>query len=173
MIDSRQKLKEALLIEAELYHKKWYYMFPLNMTEQQVLYKHAYYLRHAEYAYNTRKIIRFYYLLKLLRIQTRYGISIPLNTVSAGFHIQHLGSVIINENARIGTNLKVHPGVVIGASDGKAPTIGDNVYIGPGAKVFGDVTLADKISVGTNAVVNKSCTTEGALLVGIPAVEKE
>lgn len=172
MIDSKEKLKEALTIESGKYEKKWYYGLPINLTENQILYKHTYYLRHAEYAYNTHSICRYYYLIKLLRIQTRYGISVPLNTVGKGFHIQHLGSVIINDGAKVGDNLKMHPGTVIGANNGKAPTIGNNVYIGPGAKVFGDIELADDIMVGANAVVNKSCMNKGAHLVGIPAVEK-
>ena len=60
----------------------------------------------------------------------------------------------------------------VGDNHGKAPKIGDDVYIGPGAKVFGDVTLADNVQVGANAVVTKSCENKGAILVGIPASER-
>ena len=49
--------------------------------------------------------------------------------------------------------------------------IGDNVYLGPGAKVFGDIVLGDNIQVGANAVVTKSCLKDGAVLVGVPAQE--
>jgi serine O-acetyltransferase len=50
-----------------------------------------------------------------------------------------------------------------------APKIGDHVYIGPGAKVFGDIEIADDVQIGANAVVNKSCMENGAVLVGVPA----
>ena len=55
------------------------------------------------------------------------------------------------------------------ANGGKPPRIGDNVYLGPGSKVFGDIELADGVMVGANAVVNHSCMEAGAHLVGIPA----
>lgn len=171
MIDTKRKLNEVLLAEAKLYHKKWYYDLPIRMTEQQVLYQHAKYLRKAEYAMNTHSLTRHWHLLKLLRIQTRYGISIPLNVVEEGFEIVHLGSVIINGKTRIGKYCRVHPGVCIGANHDKAPVIGEHVYIGPGAKVFGDVEIADGVQIGANAVVSKSCMTKGATLVGVPAAD--
>ena len=169
MIQTKQQLKQVLAIEAAIYEKKWYYVVPIHLTERQILYKHARLLRKAEYATNNRSLLRYWYLTRLLRIQTRYGISIPLNVLGEGAEIVHLGSVIINGKAQIGKYVRLHPGVCIGANHDKAPTIGDYVYIGPGAKVFGDITLADHIQVGANAVVNKSCDEEGAVLVGIPA----
>lgn len=169
MIQNKEDLKRYLNLEGKKYNKKWYFHLPLMMTEQQVLYQHAYFLRKAEYAANTRKISRVWYLFRLLRIQTRYGISIPLNVLGEGFEMSHLGSVIINADTRIGKNAKLHPGVCVGANHGKAPKIGDNVYLGPGSKVFGEITLGNNIQVGANAVVTKSCMKDGAILVGIPA----
>lgn len=173
MIQSKEDLKRYLEIEKKRYDCKWYFSLPLRMTEQQILWQHASLLRKAEYAVNTGKISKIWYLFRLLRIQTRYGISIPLNVLEEGFKIEHLGSVIINAGCKIGKNCKMHPGVCIGGNKGKAPKIGDNVYLGPGAKVFGEVVLADNIQVGANAVVTKSCRKEGAVLVGIPARERK
>lgn len=116
-----------------------------------------------------KSCLRYFFLLRLLRLQTRYGISIPLNVVGKGFYMVHLGSVIINCDAKIGEDVKVHPGVCIGANHGRAPRIGNRVYIGPGAKVFGDILIADDIQIGANAVVNKSCEVPGASLVGNPS----
>lgn len=61
--------------------------------------------------------------------------------------------------------------VNIGANGGshKAPKIGDNVYIGPGAVIFGDIEIADGCYVGANAVVNKSFLEPNSVIVGIPA----
>lgn len=169
MIQTKAELKRVCSIEEKIYNKKWYYNIPFNMTEQQILYKHAKRLRKAEYAFNSNKIFRHIYLIKLLRIQTRYGISIPMNVLEEGFEIVHLGSVIINANAKVGKYARLHPGVCIGANYDKAPVIGNNVYIGPGAKVFGDITIADDIQIGANAVVTKSCDVKGAILAGVPA----
>lgn len=169
MIQTKEQLQHILQMEESIYGKKWYYYLPIMLTEKQILYKHAYFLRKAEYAMNNRKISRYWYLTRLLRIQTKYGISIPLNVVEEGFEIVHLGSVIINSKAHIGKNVRLHPGVCIGANHDKAPSVGDNVYIGPGAKIFGDIKLANGIQVGANSVVTKSCDVEGAILVGVPA----
>ena len=46
--------------------------------------------------------------------------------------------------------------------------MGDNVYLGPGAKVFGEIYVANGSKIGANAVVNKSCHEENAILVGVP-----
>lgn len=51
--------------------------------------------------------------------------------------------------------------------------LGDNIYLGPGAKVFGHITIADGCKIGANAVVNKSCVHENSVLVGVPAYRKE
>jgi serine O-acetyltransferase len=174
MIQTREQLKHVLSVEEKIYDKKWYYDLPICLTEYQILYKHMKYLRKAEYAYNNgRRLSRYYYLIKLLRIQTRYAISIPLNVVEEGFEIVHLGSVIINAKAKVGKNCKIHPGAVIGANHDLAPKIGEHVYIGPGAKIFGDIVIADDVQIGANAVVNKSCTQKGAILVGVPAHQVE
>ncbi len=171
MIQSKEELNRILKAEEKIYHRKWYYDLPINMTEQQILYKHAKYLRKSEYTANTGKISRKWYLFRLLRIQTRYAMSIPLNVLEEGFEIVHLGSVIINAGAHIGKGVKLHPGVCIGANHDKAPKLGNNIYIGPGAKIFGDIELADNIQVGANAVVTKSCNRSGAILAGVPAVD--
>ena len=102
----------------------------------------------------------------------RYSLHIPPHTCGKGLNIAHCGPIVINDGARIGNNLRIHVGASIGANKGEAPRIGDNVYIGPGAKVFGGITIADGVKIGANAVVNKECLLDGAVLVGIPAVVK-
>ncbi|MDO5157086.1 MAG: hypothetical protein Q4D51_14105 [Eubacteriales bacterium] len=56
------------------------------------------------------------------------------------------------------------------ASD-DVPTIGDNIYIGPGAKLFGSITIADGCAIGAGAVVTKSFMNPGMNIVGNPARE--
>lgn len=51
----------------------------------------------------------------------------------------------------------------------KAPQIGNDVYIGPGAVIFGDITIADGCYIGANAVVNKSISETNSVVVGVPA----
>jgi len=100
----------------------------------------------------------------------KLGFSIPLNVFGPGLGIAHYGTIVVNGNAKVGANCRIHIAVNIGANGGKeAPQLGDNVYIGPGAKIFGDIRIADHVKIGANAVVNKSFDEEGAVIVGIPA----
>ena len=53
----------------------------------------------------------------------------------------------------------------------QAPTIGNNVFIGPEAKVYGKIIIADDIAIGANSVVNKSFLEPGIGIAGAPAVK--
>lgn len=107
-------------------------------------------------------------------MQNKYALHIPPNTCGKGLSIAHVGPIIINTHAKIGLNVRLHVGTNIGANgEGGAPMIGNDVYVGPGAKIFGDIKLANHIRIGANAVVNRSCMVENALLVGVPATIKE
>lgn len=72
---------------------------------------------------------------------------------------------------RLDVTVEFHSCVNIGASRGKngAPIIGNNVYIGPGAILFGDITIADNVSIGANATVNRSFTESNVVIAGTPA----
>lgn len=70
----------------------------------------------------------------------------------------------------IGENCWVNPGVAIGYKDNKGgvPTIGNNVYIGAGAKVLGSITIGDNAVIGANAVVTKNVPAN-CTVAGVPA----
>lgn len=130
-------------------------------------------LRKAEYLSNTKKtpldeILFQWTAWRLKWLSALLGFTIPLNTCGPGFHPVHWGSIVISSQARIGRNCRIHSCVNIGAYGTGAPIIGDNVYIGPGAKIFGDVTIGSNVRIGANAVVNKSFPDD-VTLVGVPA----
>lgn len=88
----------------------------------------------------------------------------------------HVGTIIVNGNCRVGKNARIHAGVNIGNSTptGKewrpdnVPIIGDNVYIGPEAKLYGKITKGDNMRIGANAVVNKN-VPNNVTVAGVPA----
>lgn len=108
--------------------------------------------------------------IKLRRLQLRLGITIPINVFGPGLSIAHYGTIVVSQNAKIGKNCRIHVGVNIGASGGKedAPMIGDNCYIGPGAILFGGITIGDNCSIGANSTVNKSFG-DNVVIAGTPA----
>lgn len=90
------------------------------------------------------------------------------NCFGPGLSIRHYGCIVVNDKVRVGKNCILHTGTNIGDKDG-CPLIGDDVYIGPGAKIFGPITIANGVKIGANAVVTKSVTKEGASVAGVPA----
>ena len=74
---------------------------------------------------------------------------------------------IIHKDAVLGDNCLIAQGVTIGRNfgDKKVPIIGDDVYIGAGSVVFGEITIGNNVIIGANSVVNKSipdnCTVAG------------
>lgn len=116
-------------------------------------------------------LIYYIALKKYWALSIKLGFSIPVNTFGPGLSIAHYGTIIVNDNARIGANCRIHGCVNIGASKGsrKAPQIGNNVYIGPSAVIFGDIHIADNVTIGANATVNRSCEVENVVLAGSPA----
>lgn len=138
-------------------------------------------LRVYEYLINTQKnILCIFFRFYFGRLSIRLGFSIPPNVFGAGLCIVHYGTIVVNPNAKIGKNCRLHVGVNIGGKAGfysaeeallMSPKIGANCYIGPGAKIFGPVVIGDNCSVGANAVVTKSFLTNGAKIVGIPAMD--
>jgi serine O-acetyltransferase len=171
MIISKQDLHHYLEADALAANRK--VITPKILGDE--CWKFQYRLRHTEYYYNNKKRkIHFllYCISKFLlhHISVRLGFSVSLNCIGPGLFIPHRGTIVINDKAKIGKNCRIHVCVNIGeGTNHKAPTIGDNVYIGPGAKIFGDIYISDNVIIGANAVVNRSIDTPGISVGGIPA----
>lgn len=117
------------------------------------------------------KLLSLIYHIRFRRLSHKLGFSIPINCIGPGISIPHYGTIVINPNARIGRNCRIHTCVNIGASGGASnvPIIGDNVYIGPGAILFGAITISDNITIGANSTVNKSFLEPNCTIAGSPA----
>jgi serine O-acetyltransferase len=131
-------------------------------------------LRRAEYHLNcSRTRLGKLYALVLKRIARnraiQLGFTIPPNVFGPGLSIPHWGTIVVSEKAIVGARCRIHPGTCIGEDHGTFPAIGDNAYIGPGAKIYGAVVLGDYVLVGANAVVNRSFPAGRVTLVGVPA----
>ncbi len=86
----------------------------------------------------------------------------------AGFVIMHPVGIVINSKVRGGTNVTLESGVVIGDEKGQSPVLGNNVFVGAGAKIIGPVTIGNNVKIGANAVVTKDAP-DGSTMLGIPA----
>jgi len=99
-----------------------------------------------------RLLLRFY--------EYKYGISIPYQTqIGSGLYISHVGGIVIDHHTVLGKNCNLSHQITLGrANSGTGtgyPVIGDNVYIGPGAKVIGHVYVGDQAVISANCVVTE------------------
>jgi serine O-acetyltransferase len=85
-----------------------------------------------------------------------------------GFVLIHSDGVVINSTVRGGCNIKVEHQVTIGAERYKSPVLGDNIFIGAGAKIIGGISIGSRVRIGANSVV-LSDIPDGATAMGIPA----
>lgn len=171
MITSRKMLREYLRADVmankkpsfgmhiiPCWWKGWYNMLYIN------------YMRRCEYYRDARtgiisKIIARFYKIRMRRLGNRILIQIPQNTFGKGLYIPHCGPIIVNGSASFGDNCVVQSGVVI--CEGVQG--GNHLYFASGAKILRNVTLADDIIVGANAVVSKSFLEPNVVVGGIPA----
>ena len=136
-----------------------------------ILRKHEYYHNKEHKGILGRLLLR-HYNRKHHKWSMKYTTSIPINVCGPGLSIAHFGGIYVNHNSKIGKNFRIQTGVVLGGSSStpdKYPVLGDNVYIGTGAKVLGGVRIADCVAIGANAVVTKDILEEGVTYAGVPA----
>jgi serine O-acetyltransferase len=118
---------------------------------------------------------RFFFIARLISHISRFltGIEIhPGAKIGRRFFIDHGMGVVIGETTEIGDDVLIYQGVVLGGvslSKGKRhPTVGNNVVIGAGAIVLGNIKIGDNARIGAGSVVLKD-VPEGATVVGVPA----
>lgn len=176
MITSRKDYKEYLAedikrtgldnsLKSKLIDRRYKFYKSLRLTE--------YYTNCSKSFFNKMlgKILRY----RHAQLCDKYGWSIPINVFGAGLAIVHTGPIVVSGHAKIGKNCRIHICTNIGSSyikggtESGAPIIGDNVYIGPGAKIFGPIVIGDNTSIGANAIVGRDFKEGNYTIAGIPA----
>ena len=138
-------------------------------------YRYIFWMRLCRFAGENRSLKFTVYpvaRLMLHHLTYKFGISIfPETQIGSGFYIGHFGGVFVSGEAVIGKNCNLSQGVTLGqANRGKnkgSPRLGDNVYVGPGAKIVGSVTVGSNVAIGANCVVT-SDIPDDSVVVGIP-----
>ena len=122
------------------------------------------------------KIIKLLYLFRIKRMDA-------YNCASFGTHFGYgakfasspllphgIRGIFISHNAQIGKNVVIFHQVTIGEGKGGAPVIGDNVLIGPGAKIVGKVKVGDNVKIGANVVVVQDIPSNSTVVMNKPRV---
>lgn len=128
-----------------------------------------YYLSHKLY------LKKHFFMARYLceKAKRKTGIEIhPGASIGKNLFIDHGTGVVIGETAIIGDNVTMFHGVTLGGTGNEKdkkrhPTIGNNVFIGSGAKILGNITIGNNVKIGANAVVLKD-VEDDRTVVGIP-----
>lgn len=131
--------------------------------------KHEYYTNCSKNIF--QKCMKKYYGFRHYRMGLRLGFEIPCNVFGGGLRINHTGLIVVNKYAKIGEWCDIHQAVNVGQNiePGSVPVIGNNVWIGPGAKIFGKIEIGDNTMIGAGAIVNKSFEEGNCRIAGNPA----
>ncbi len=122
-----------------------------------------------------RKFFSFIYkfLYKLIQIIT--GIEFPCEVeIGENFIIDHFGGIVVSGYAKFGDHCRIRNGVVVGLKNVhhvRAPVFGNDVDIGAGAKILGEIHIGNHVFIGANAVVLTD-VPDHSIAVGVPATIK-
>jgi serine O-acetyltransferase len=119
-----------------------------------------------------RSILKFICAVWQKLVEMMTGVELPNRAeIGGGVFMPHANGIVIHIDAKIGRNCNISQQVTIGVGGSDpsgTPTIGDRVFFGAGAKVFGPITVGDDVAIGANAVVTKDLPNH-VVAVGIPA----
>jgi serine O-acetyltransferase len=133
--------------------------------------KYTYYLSNRKSVFN--KIAYFIHSYRYNSLASRYCMELAADKMGRNVKFWHLG-IVINCHSKIGDGCAFHGNNCVGNKGYdllSVPTIGNNVDIGFGACIIGNVQIADNIIIGANSVVNKSFTEPNIIIAGMPAVK--
>lgn len=183
MINTKERLFSCLKYEKQIYSdymfnsKARFVMSRIKREPARMIYAYIRYSRHADYYQSTREGIPFlnsllylYFTIKKNRLGEKLGLEVSTKNIEEGLLIYHYNNVV-NGYSIIGKNCHLHGDNCIG-NNGKSnvcPTLGDNVSVGVGAKIIGEVTIANDVKIAAGAVVVTSFLESGITIGGIPA----
>lgn len=183
MIITKQDLLSCINTELSIYSQYMfdsrprYFMSRIKREPIRMIYSFLLLSRKSDFYFFSQKnggllnkVLYLYYISKKNRLGEKLSLEIDTSYIKPGLLIYHY-NIVINGNSRIGDNCHLHGNNCIG-NDGKSnecPVIGNNVSLGVGAVVIGNVTIADNIKIAAGAVVVHSFVEEGITIGGIPA----
>lgn len=140
--------------------------------------KEKYWLRRQKiFEGKCNKCLKYLYHSYIRRTETLHNASIGLYLNGGGTifgdipDLPHgLNGIVINDKAVIGKNCTIYHQVTIGEIGGNAPIIGNNCFIGPGAKILGGVRVGNNVTIGANCVVVKDIPDGSTVVVKEPRI---
>lgn len=151
--------KIKLILSKDLTYKRWKYIKYMRLCDN------------IEYNNNLFNNVKKIYLQrKKNELACSLGFEINSKNIGEGLLLYHNGPIVINGNSTIGKNCSFHGDNCVGNNGvtNDCPIIGDNVDIGVGAKIIGNVRIASNVKIGAGSIVVTDITVEGSTVVGVP-----
>ena len=118
---------------------------------------------------SVKGLVGMFSKIVLHHLSSKFCMEIHSSTaIDGGLYLGHGYGIVIHPTAVIGKNVNLSQFTTIGSNRGKAATIGDNVYIGPGTCVVEDVTIGEGATIGAGAVVTRNIPPN-SISAGVPA----
>lgn len=182
MIKTKQELNDYLKEDSRNYYLQHFsyvqrlkaHLFDTPISDQWITWTYIKTMRHLEYHINNsglfHKTATVWFAHRLRKLARITGFQIPPNTCGKGLTIWHWGTIIVNPTARLGDFCTLHPMTIIGHKlPGKGcPVIGNHVEIMGGARIIGDISVGDNVTIAPNACVTKDVPSN-YIVGGIPA----
>lgn len=155
----------TLLLKKKLFNREEYYNLLLNKLRKN-------------YNKSRNKFLKKILEYKYLKLLDKNGSSIPLRTkIGKNVIFPHgIKGIFISVGAKIGDNCVIFQQVTIGSNTVKdskkigSPTIGNNVYIGAGAKIIGNVKVGNNVRIGANCVVVNDIPDNATVVLEKPRI---
>ncbi|MDQ0200741.1 serine acetyltransferase [Neobacillus ginsengisoli] len=133
--------------------------------------------RFAIYNPNISRIKKAFYLYYIKRTEGKQGAYLGTKTENGKCNFKDspilphgLIGIVISAQSIIGSNCQIGHQVTIGRSKGQSPTIGDNCFIGPGAKIFGGVHIGNNVRIGANCIVCTDIPDNATVVLDKPRI---
>lgn len=183
MLETRQELKAVLEYEKKLYENRMgggsrqAVLRRVKAHPDYYAWKYVKWMRIAGFYHANRYKNPVYAAMYILacrrknKLGRKLGIEMDEPSCGKGLQIEHTQGIVVNGKAQIGEDVILHGNNCIGV-DGVnpgVPTIGNHVRMGFGSSVFGNVVIADHVTIAAGAVVIQSCEEPYCVLAGVPA----
>jgi Serine acetyltransferase len=171
-INSKKDLKDFIDFEKRLYGANHSSIgFSPVYSEKAIIWRFISLLRYEEYHLNTHHRLRaLWFKYRRVKLGRKVGFDIGPNIIDKGFLMYHVGSVLLNaENIGKHFVCNINCACIAGGHDGGHPTIGNNVILGYGSVICGQISISDGVAVGACSFVNKSVLESNICVAGSPA----
>lgn len=173
MISFKEFIKEDRSKFLFFKKKRSYFRMRLLHEHDFIIWKYQQLLRKEEYyrLINHNPILEQYYRYKKNKLGEKLGFTIGCGVFGPGLRIWHYGNIVVNGYAKVVKNCILHGDNCIGNNglNNLCPVIGDNVDIGVGAKIIGNVKIGNNVIIAAGAVVIRSIIDDNVVLAGVPA----